>query len=73
MADRVHCDLEYIEDPIWGLRGMRRFNANASVIFDEAEPVGQATDLVMPRRRWFRRRGENNLPPAPSGAAQKSS
>ncbi len=33
---------------------LRRYDRNAEVIFDEEEPVGQATDLVMPRRRWFR-------------------
>ena len=29
---------------------------DAEVIFDRDEPVGQPTDLVMPRRRWFRRK-----------------
>ena len=33
---------------------------DAEVIFDRDEPVGQATDLVMPRRRWFRRSEEAN-------------
>ena len=28
---------------------------DAEVIFDRDEPVGRATDLVMPARRWFRR------------------
>jgi len=28
---------------------------DAEVIFDRDEPVGRPTDLVMPRRRWFRR------------------
>ena len=28
---------------------------DAEVIFDRSEPVGVATDLVMPRHRWFRR------------------
>jgi hypothetical protein len=32
---------------------VRRYNDNATVIFDQAEPIGRATDLVMPRRRWF--------------------
>jgi hypothetical protein len=27
----------------------------AEVIFDRDEPVGRPTDIVMPRRRWFRR------------------
>jgi hypothetical protein len=34
---------------------LKRYDENAAVIFDQAEPVGQATDLVMPRRHWFRR------------------
>ena len=34
--------------------------ADAEVIFDRDEPVGRATDLVMPRRRWFRRSKETN-------------
>jgi hypothetical protein len=33
---------------------------DAEVIFDRDEPVGQATDLVMPRRRWFRRSESTN-------------
>jgi hypothetical protein len=41
---------------------MKRYNENATVIFDRAEPIGQATDLVMPRRRWFRRQGRKHLP-----------
>ena len=39
---------------------VRRYNDNATVIFDREEPIGRATDLVMPRRRWFRRK---NLQP----------
>ncbi|HEY1770073.1 MAG TPA: hypothetical protein VGG02_07445 [Chthoniobacterales bacterium] len=35
---------------------LRRYNENAAVIFDHEEPIGRATDLVMPRRRWFGRR-----------------
>ncbi len=34
---------------------MRRYDRNAEVIFDAQEPVGRATDLVMPRRGWWRR------------------
>ena len=34
---------------------MQLSQADAEVIFDRDEPVGQATDVVMPRRRWFRR------------------
>lgn len=35
------------------LANMKRYDDNAMVIFDQAEPIGRATDLVMPRRRWF--------------------
>jgi hypothetical protein len=34
----------------------KRAQRNAAVIFDREEPIGRATDLVMPRRRWFRRK-----------------
>ncbi|MEP6777573.1 MAG: hypothetical protein ABI944_03905 [Chthoniobacterales bacterium] len=34
---------------------MKKFEKNAEMIFDEEEPIGSPTDLVMPRRRWFRR------------------
>jgi len=34
---------------------MKQFDKNAEIIFDREEPVGMQTDLVMPRRRWFRR------------------
>lgn len=32
---------------------------DAEVIFDRDEPVGQRTDVVMPRRYWFRRNRAN--------------
>ena len=35
---------------------MQLSQADAEVIFDRDEPVGQPTDIVMPRRRWFRRK-----------------
>jgi len=39
------------------IRNLKRYDQNAAVIFDEEEPVGQPTDLVLPEgRRWFRRR-----------------
>jgi hypothetical protein len=41
---------------------LKRYDENAAVIFDRAEPIGQATDLVMPRRHWFRRQQRKNLP-----------
>ena len=34
---------------------MKRYEKNAAVIFDAEEPIGTPTDLVMPRRRWFRK------------------
>ena len=36
---------------------MQLSQADAEVIFDRDEPVGEPTDLVMPRRRWFRKSG----------------
>jgi hypothetical protein len=35
---------------------MKLSQKDAEVIFDPDEPVGTATDLVMPRRRWLRRK-----------------
>jgi len=35
---------------------MKLSQKDAEVIFDPDEPVGAATDLVMPRRRWLRRK-----------------
>ena len=32
---------------------------DAEVIFDRDEPVGQPTDVVMPRRYWFKRKRRN--------------
>jgi hypothetical protein len=40
---------------------VRRYNANASVIFDREEPIGRATDLVLPRRSWSRRRKQTTI------------
>ena len=48
---------------------VKRYNENAAVIFDRAEPIGRATDLVMPRRRWFRRDRRKDLPLSQSTAA----
>jgi hypothetical protein len=42
------------------LINMKRSDKRMETIFDAEEPIGKPTDLVMPRRRWFRRR-----PPAP--------
>jgi hypothetical protein len=38
---------------------LKRYDENATVIFDREEPIGTPTDLVMPRRRWFRRADRN--------------
>ena len=48
---------------------------DAEVIFDRDEPVGQPTDLVMPRRRWFRRSKETNDPQrdAPASGSRSGS
>ena len=35
---------------------MKLSQKDAEVIFDRDEPVGAATDLVLPRRRWLRRK-----------------
>ena len=52
---------------------MKRYNENAAVIFDHAEPIGRATDLVLPRRRWFRRARRKNLTASQSNAAPERS
>ncbi len=38
------------------LERIRRYDKNSKVIFDHEEPIGAATDLVMPRKRWFSRK-----------------
>ena len=40
---------------------LKSYDQNAAVIFDRAEPIGQATDLVLPDRRWFNRRARRKL------------
>jgi hypothetical protein len=42
------------------LAKMKLSPKDAEVIFDPDEPVGRPTDLVMPRRRWFRRNKQND-------------
>ncbi len=54
------------------LNHLRRYEQNAAVIFDAGEPIGRPTDLVMPRRRWFKRREQRNAP-ANSKTAPKHS
>jgi len=51
---------------------IKRHDENAAVIFDRDEPIGQPTDLVMPRRRWFgRNRSKISSPShATSGVAR---
>jgi hypothetical protein len=34
---------------------IKRYQKNVEIIFDDEEPIGTPTDLVMPRRHWFRR------------------
>ena len=34
---------------------MQLSQKDAEIIFDRDEPVGKPTDMVMPRRRWFRK------------------
>ncbi|HEX8679822.1 MAG TPA: hypothetical protein VF683_07670 [Chthoniobacterales bacterium] len=43
---------------------MKRSKQNAEVIFDREEPVGKPTDLVMPRKRWFRKAKDQATQPA---------
>ena len=52
---------------------MKRYNENAAVIFDHAEPIGRATDLVLPRRRWFRRERRKNFAASQSNAVPERS
>ncbi len=40
---------------------LKSYDQNATIIFDRAEPIGQATDLVLPDRRWFNRRARRKL------------
>ena len=40
---------------------MKRYEKNAEMIFDAEEPIGAPTDLVMPRRRWFRKPAPDSL------------
>jgi hypothetical protein len=51
---------------------LRRYDENACVIFDRAEPIGQPTDLVLPYRRWFRRRARQKPPNEYKSAANDS-
>lgn len=42
------------------LRRMALSEKDAEVIFDRDEPIGRATDMVMPRRRWFRKSSQDS-------------
>jgi hypothetical protein len=44
------------------LQKLKRYDENAAVIFDKEEPIGRPTDLVMPRRRWFKRHSPQDMP-----------
>ena len=57
---------------------LKRYDQNATVIFDDAEPIGRATDLVMPRSVGFEvqprlTRGEKSSPLTHSAAVSKRS
>jgi hypothetical protein len=43
------------------LNRMKRYEKNAEMIFDAEEPIGRPTDLVLPRRRWFRKPAPDSL------------
>jgi hypothetical protein len=42
------------------LRRVKLEPRDAEVIFDRDEPIGHPTDVVMARRRWFRRSKDNH-------------
>ena len=46
---------------------------DAEVIFDRDEPVGRPTDVVMPRRYWFKRNRGNKAASRPSSRDLKKS
>jgi len=58
---------------------LKRYDQNANVIFDDEEPIGRPTDLVMPRKRWFRgaaspgRSGKKSSPLGPPAGVSKRS
>jgi len=52
---------------------MNRDDRNAEIIFDKQEPIGRATDLVMPRRRWFRHTKQSELFPPAKGESMSGS
>jgi hypothetical protein len=51
---------------------MKRYEQNATVIFDRDEPIGRATDLILPDRRWFNRRARRKLVRAVDSAPEHS-
>jgi hypothetical protein len=48
---------------------VRRYDQHATIIFDREEPIGSATDLVMPGRRWFGHRNPSRRQPQPTSQA----
>ncbi|MEO5717749.1 MAG: hypothetical protein ABIR29_04160 [Chthoniobacterales bacterium] len=54
------------------LAKLKSYDQNATVIFDHAEPVGQATDLVLPDRRWFNRRARRKIVRTVEAAVERS-
>ncbi|MDQ2919979.1 MAG: hypothetical protein M3R10_08905 [Verrucomicrobiota bacterium] len=44
---------------------MKLSQKDAEIIFDRHEPIGEPTDMVMPRRRWFRKKAQQpNVAPS---------
>jgi hypothetical protein len=40
------------------LARLRLSQKDAEIIFDRHEPIGKPTDMILPRRRWFRRKSK---------------
>jgi hypothetical protein len=51
---------------------LKSYDQNATIIFDRDEPIGQATDLVLPDRRWFNRRARRKLGRTVEAAPERS-
>ncbi|HEX8280899.1 MAG TPA: hypothetical protein VF551_05955 [Chthoniobacterales bacterium] len=49
---------------------MKEYDKNAAVIFDAEEPIGAATDLTLPPRRWFRRKNTRTREGLPAARAE---
>jgi hypothetical protein len=51
---------------------IKRYDKNATVIFARAAPIGRATDLGLPDRRWFRRRARRKAARRIESAPERS-